>query len=472
MSARRRPRLGWLSLHSVRTRLVVGSTLALALALVAMGAVTQHLVRAFMLVSVDRDLERKALRLAEQPFPRPEEGRPGQLPRSSAPGPGAEGRDRPLIIDLQGRIVRPADATTAWDASAVRPAIQGRRILRTVTLNGNPYRVLTRPFPPDSPPLGVVQAPYSLAEVDLAVGSLHRALLALVPLALLAAALGGFALTSRALAPVRRIATVAERIDADCLSERLPVAGRDEFWQLAGVINGMLDRLQEQVERERRFTSDASHELRTPIAVIKANTTLCLSSTPTVDHYRRSMEAIDKASDGMSRLVQDLLLLARADAGRLGRRTVLLPVADLLREAARIASRNGGPAITVDPVEPDLCLPGDEDQLLRLLTNLLDNAVRHTPPSGSVRLKAERTGAEIALTVADNGVGIAPEHLPHLGERFYRVDAARSRPEGGAGLGLAIARQIVAAHDGRMAIESRPGQGTSVRVTLPAQDAA
>lgn len=468
--------------HSVRARLMAWNMLTLAALLILVGAVAQHLVRSIMLASVDRELVKRAQRLAEHPNLPPE---PGSRPQGDEPQPGGPpaprepvdptrsdaGFDRPQVIDLQGRVLRPPDATTPWDANAFRLAAHGRRVLSTVIVQGYPMRVISAPYPPNGPPAGVVQVPYPLTEMNRAIGGLNRALLVLLPFAMLGAGLGGAFLTRRALHPVRQIAQVAERIGTAGLSERLPLAGKDEFWELAGVINGMLDRLQEMVERERQFTADASHELRTPVAIIKANTSLCLSGEPSPAHYRRSVEAIDRAADSMDRLVQDLLLLARSDAGRLARHPVVLLLGDVLQQAARRVSRPEQAPIRLVVPDPALCVVGDEEELVRLFTNLLENAAHCTPADGTITVSAEALGSQVRVSVADTGVGIAPEHLPRLGERFYRVDAARSRPEGGTGLGLSICRSIVAAHGGEMTIESVLGQGTTVRVSLPAADA-
>lgn len=313
----------------------------------------------------------------------------------------------------------------------------------------------------------MVQIPYPLTEMNRAITGLANAFMLLLPLALIGAAAGGYALTAAALSPVRRMAQAANRIDAQRLSERLPVAGKDEFWNLARVINSMLDRLEDAVERERQFTADASHELRTPLAIIKANTSLCLSGSPSSAHMLRSIEMIDGTVDSMTRLAQDLLLLARSDSGQLVRQPIELLMADVVHEAVRRIWDPERAAIRVDTDSPSLCVLGDEEDLVRVFVNILGNAQRYTPADGTISIGVQEGRGTVCVSVADTGVGIAPEHLPHLGERFYRVDAARSRPDGGTGLGLAIAKSIVTAHHGTMEFESVPGAGTTVCVNLP-----
>lgn len=225
--------------------------------------------------------------------------------------------------------------------------------------------------------------------------------------------------------------------------------------------------MEEQVERQRRFTADASHELRTPLAIIKANTGQALESEWSPDRYRESMAAIAEAAERQRRLVEDLLFLARGDAGCLARDLAPTSVLEVLEEAFDALPRAGRPEVRLHLDDPDLMVPGSGFELTRLITNLLENAVRYTPPEGSIALTAGRKGGKVRITVADTGEGIAPEHLSRLTERFYRADSARSRRDGGSGLGLAICRSIAEAHGGHLWIESELGRGTTVTVELP-----
>jgi heavy metal sensor kinase len=314
----------------------------------------------------------------------------------------------------------------------------------------------------------VLQLAYPLDGVQREIDALTSTLLALLPFGLLAAGLGGAFLTDRALRPVREIAGTAARLGAGDLSERLPVGGRDEFSELSSSFNAMLARLEEAFDRQRRFTADASHELRTPLSIIQANTSLALEHPWPEERYREFLTAIDAAAARQSRIVEELLFLARADAGRLARDVGPVCLLEVLEEAAESVSRPERPGIRLEPLDPALMVPGSGSELTRLFTNLLENAVRHTPPEGTVTVSAVVDALSVTVAVTDTGEGIAPEHLPHLGERFYRVDAARTSTvgTGGTGLGLAICRSITEAHGGRMTIDSRVGEGTSVRVRL------
>ncbi len=335
-------------------------------------------------------------------------------------------------------------------------------------------RVFSVPLRRDEIVVGAVQVAFPLTDINRAIASLNRTLLTLAPLALLIAGAGGAFLTDRALRPVRHISQAAEQIEAKDLSGRLPVTGKDEFSELARTFNAMLGRLEEAFtllekafEQQRRFTADASHELRTPLTVIKANTSLALRGTRTVEDYRRALEAADRAADMTTSIVQDLLLLARSDAGNLGLSADVMPIQQVLERASEAVRNPENAPVRLNIFDADLSVVGNENELIRLFSNLLENAARHTPVDGTITVTAHSEEKTLVVTVADTGEGIPPEHLPHVTERFYRVDASRTRPSGGTGLGLAICRSIVEAHGGTLSITSAVGKGTTVTVTLP-----
>jgi len=473
---------GWFSLHSVRTRLALWNVGVLALVLVVLGTAFRLRMQVIGVAEADHRLAGMAQefeRMADRPPPPPPGGSkpPGPPPPRHRHG-GPHDRFRPRLIDLSGHsLFGPPEerhSESPWDARTYALAKQGQQTFSTIQVGSEPLRVLSVPLRRDGQIIGVGQIADTLGPLGHEVDRMTRSLLALIPLALLVAGLGGAFLTDRALRPVRQMSQAASRIEAASLSGRLPVAGRDEFAALAGTFNSMLARLErafhemeQAYERQRRFTADASHELRTPLTTIKANTSLALLTDGTAAEYRQSLEAADHAADRTIRLIQDLLLLARADAGEqpLRRESVALPA--LLMQAMEAIQTPGQAPIRLHLPSSLPCVAGDADALLRLFTNLLENAVRHTPPAGTITVTAQVQSASVQIAVTDTGEGIAPQHLPHLFERFYRVDAARSSSRGGTGLGLAISQSIAEAHGGRVDLESNVGAGTTARVTLP-----
>jgi two-component system, OmpR family, heavy metal sensor histidine kinase CusS len=295
-------------------------------------------------------------------------------------------------------------------------------------------------------------------------------LLLAVP-ALLLAALGGFWLSRRALAPVDRITTEARRIRISNLETRLePPRAKDELHRLVVTLNEMLERIDSAVKRMVQFTADASHELRAPLTLIQTAAEFSLRRERTREDLLDAMRKIVRESDRTSRLVDDLLLLARADSGNDG--SALAPV-DLCASArnaveqAMILAEPKDIRVAADiPSEP-IPVDGDERALSRLWLILLDNAIKYTNPGGSIRFELTATNGHAEAQVTDTGVGIAPEDLPHIFDRFWRADKVRSRSIGGAGLGLSIAQWIVERHHGNITVRSEPGKGSRFTARLP-----
>ena len=290
------------------------------------------------------------------------------------------------------------------------------------------------------------------------------------PASLLIAGIGGFLLAKKSLAPVVAMARQADRISANNLHERL-YAGKqnDELQQLACVFNDLLARLDGSFESMRGFVADASHELRTPLAIIRGEADVALSEERDPAEYREALVIIQDEAKRVSRIVDDMMALARADAGQ---RKLLIKefyLNDLVEEcckAATVLTVTKGVSLSAVPM-PDITLRGDEDLLRRMLLNLLDNAIKYTPAGGSVSVSVECEQSCVRVIVADTGIGIAAAHAEHVFDRFYRVDKARSRVDGGTGLGLAIAKWVAEAHNGSIELSSRPGHGSTFTVVLP-----
>jgi signal transduction histidine kinase len=374
------------------------------------------------------------------------------------------------IFGLDGRSRPPFDTSPLLDNAAFLSSKSGATLYAIVSVEGAQARIISRPIIVEGRIVGVAQAGYPLADINRALVGLDRVLLIFIPIALLCAAVAGRSLTGRVLSRVRGMTHAAARIGSQNFSQRIPVVGHDEFSELAETFNGLLGRLQGAIDQQRRFTADASHELKSPLTIIQGNTGIALSDPSDAEGCREALLEIDRAAETMSVLVRDLLLLARSDAGRLGQKPIDLLVSEVVERALVSARHERTACVSVSIPDETLSVRGNEEELIRLFANLLNNARQHTPPGGRITVTARRDSGSVLVIVEDTGTGIAPEHLPHLGERFYRVDSARARVDGGTGLGLSICKSIAAAHGGDLTIASDLGKGTTVTVRLPAAD--
>ena len=291
------------------------------------------------------------------------------------------------------------------------------------------------------------------------------------PCALGLAIIGGYLLAGRVLAPVGAMADTARRITADSLDARLPVSNSaDEFGRLGGVFNETLARLDAAFEQLRRFTADASHELRTPLTAIRSVGEVALQRSLTTDGYREVIGSMLEEVDRLARLVENLLLLTRAEAGRIPLTRAAVDLCELVAsvsDSLRVLVEEKNQELIVELPER-VAVECDATVLRQGITNLLHNAIKYTPPKGVIRVAAISTVTGGAVVeVQDTGPGIPAADQQRVFERFYRVDPARSRDTGGTGLGLAIARWAVEASGGRIELESAGGQGTLFRVVLP-----
>lgn len=369
----------------------------------------------------------------------------------------------------------------AYDPVGFARAAHGETVFRTLYVDGEPRRVFSTPAKTRGQVTDVVQIAYQVGPALDALDSFRSSLLRFViPIGVLLGGLASFFIVDRLLKPLRQMTMEAGRIGREGFGERLAPLGEDEFASLALTLNGMLGRLEQvyrkeqeinrrliqTVEQQQRFTSDASHELKTPLSVVKAYVGLLKQSRATVAEEKESIGEIDRAANRMTELIRNLLVLARVDAGNsdLRRRCDLR---EIVSEAIRgvpgaseqVRFLREGPPMSVD---------GAPDELARVFVNLIENAFKYSGCPESIEISLMLVGNQVAIEVADCGVGIAPEHLPHVFERFYRPDQSRSSDTGGSGLGLAICEQIVTAHGGKICVESAVGKGTRFTVTLPA----
>jgi len=333
----------------------------------------------------------------------------------------------------------------------------------------NNLRVAVVPLSPNGQ-TGFAAVAEPLSVIDEALLRLRRAFLAGVPLILLLASAGGYFLARKSLSPISLMNRQTQHITALNLSSRLDVLNpRDELGRLGTTINELLERLESSFKEQQRFVADASHELRTPLAILRGETDVALEQPRSPDVYRQSLELIKDEAERLSRIVEDLFILARQplDLPAIIKESVDLneTVKDCVRAAKVLAVRKNLELRLTEA--PRLILTGDEHLLKRMVLNLLDNAVKYTPAGGEIRVELSGRNGHAQVVVRDTGVGISEKDQLHVFDRFYRVDKARSRTLGGAGLGLSIVHWIVEAHGGTVTVESSPGEGSTFTVKLP-----
>jgi heavy metal sensor kinase len=378
------------------------------------------------------------------------------------------------LFDAQGIPVR--ETVTFKDLSIPSPSIlssmRGNSWLGTTTnRGGSPVRLYSQPLLVHDKIFAIIQVAQSLGSLYDTLKHITKELLQVGLLVLLLSAIGIYLLTYRAFAPIRRLIQTARAIKAGDLRKRVLVPrAQDEVRFLAVTLNEMIAHLDEMFTRQRRFVADASHELRTPIAAIRSKTDVELLQMDLPGEYATVLQEINTETVRLSHLINDLLALARGDEGQI--QFEYEPVQlDRLAETvvANAEALATGRGVTLETrITERITIHGDETRLIQMIINLLDNAILYTNAGGSVTLTVKQVQAYVVLTIQDTGIGIAPEHLPHIFERFYRADPAHIKTErGSSGLGLAIVEWIVRAHEGNIMVESQLGQGSTFIVRLP-----
>src|SRR6266403_1044837 len=317
----------------------------------------------------------------------------------------------------------------------------------------------------------VLRAAYSEERLWRELGEFGQVLLLGFPIAVLLAGFGGYALARKALAPIDSMATQARTISAERLGNRLSIeTPEDELGKLGTVFNDMLGRLQTAFDQLRRFTSDASHELRTPLTAIRSVGEVALQDQRSPVEYRDVIGSMLEEVDRLTRLSETLLALSRADTGHVQLQREVIPLLQLAKEASSVVevlAEEKRQRIDIEGHE-DLLVSVDRLILRQAIINLLDNAIKYSPPGIQILVRVQRGGdKQVFLDVIDQGPGIPSEHQPHVFDRFFRVDKARTREWGGAGLGLSITRWAVEIHGGEITLESEEGKGSTFRVSLP-----
>ncbi|HEY7163206.1 MAG TPA: ATP-binding protein [Candidatus Binatia bacterium] len=372
---------------------------------------------------------------------------------------------------IDPRLSPPKQTRLPLSSEALHNAEKGQATFETIFLpprSRKPFRLMTMPVMSNGAPVNIVQVAMSLENVDAVRSSFLLILLCLTPIALLGAGLGGWLLARRALTPVDAIVAAARTIEAEDLSRRLPALSQDaELGRLTAVLNDMLERIEAAFASVRRFSADAAHELRTPLTILKGEIELALRTPVSSAETKQTLLSCLEEVDRLNSLVEDLLLMARIESNALSAAARPVNLAEVMEDVApaltELAARAGNHC-TLDARVP-LWVRGHESLLFRLIFNLAENAIKYTPPQGSIAVSLKQDNGSVIWEVSDTGPGIAPEAQQHLFDRFYRADQAREGS--GTGLGLALVSSIVQLHHGTIELSSAPGKGSRFRVTLP-----
>ena len=466
-----------MSALSIRTRLTLWYSGLLLVILAAIGALSYSWLRRTVHQDLDASLLAVARAIRDTGAPDRPEREVEALLREML---GPELYDKFFrLLDPEGRPHTsgspPRGDALPLSGPARARAVRGESTLETVAGPGaEPLRVFTMPIVRDGRVADIVQVGTSVRRAEAVLDRYLQTLLVLIPLGVGLAALGGAVIARIALRPVDEMTRTARRITAEDLSRRVERPGTgDEMERLALTLNGMLARLEAAFTQTRRFAADAAHELRTPLAALRGGIEVALRAERTPEEYRRVLASSLEEVERLIRLAEDLLLLSRSSAGPDVTRAPV-DLEPLLLDVFDVGARLGqgaGVSVRTDAMA-SATVRGDATALRRALLNLIENAIKYTPPGGKVELGLTTGDGLAVITVSDTGIGLDPADADRIFEPFVRLDAARARDTGGAGLGLAIARSIAVAHGGTLTVESRPGAGSRFVLRLPLAPAA
>lgn len=472
------PKLRWRVNHrSLAFRLGAWYTLLLSVAFVLVGAGTLYGLDHSLRSNLRESLKRRSGQIVEILSQLPADAAGAAINREIGTRIAPEINNRFVRITLGGKVVyrsgSPAD--DSFNPAAVPPAPSSEPAAPTAAvielsgdgrlmLIGTPTRTASGDY--------LVEVGVSEEPVEAARGRMLALLGVLLPALLLCAAGGGYLLVGRALRPVDRLSQTAEQMSLQDLTFRLPVeSSGDALERLAISFNNMLSRLRDSVQTSRRFLADASHELRTPLTIVKGELQeLASGAEPAAAELKERVGSVLEEVARLENLVSGLLVLSRLDAGETQQKRVSVDLSELARSTAeqmRLLAEDRGIEINLSELGT-AAVRGDRARLKQIIVNLLDNAIRFTPRGGRVTLRTSADAAASVLEVSDTGAGIPATAISHVFDRFYRVDEARSRDDGGAGLGLSIVKSICSMHGAEVDVESEFGRGSRFRVRFPA----
>jgi heavy metal sensor kinase len=396
------------------------------------------------------------------------------------------------VLDESGNIGRKSEnlknVQLPIGLNALKNASKGLITFETNrSIANTPLRIITFPVVENNHVTKIVQIASSLEEVEDALNTLFIILIITVPLALMVASLGGQFLAHKALKPVDDITQTARMITSQNLNQRIvPPKVKDEISRLIETFNGMISRLDQSFRQIKQFSSDASHELKTPLTILKGEVEVMLRKERTPQEYQQTLKSNLEEVNRMSQIVEDLLLLSKADTGQIELNKGDINLTEILGEVVAqldILARSKGLELSASNNHHDIHIFGDALRIRELLMNLVENGIKYTEEGGSVhislqnefppavRYQSDPLGKEkerfIKIIVSDTGIGISKDDQEKIFNRFFRVDKARSREQGGSGLGLSICKWIVEAHQGEIEVESELGKGSSFIVKLP-----
>ncbi len=457
---------------SVRGRLTLWYMLVLGLSLLALELLVYLAVKGSIARMIDTDLDARLTATADFLEQHLKTDPPGELQDEfqeyAASSPG-------------GELLQISDASGAWifqSASlrkhAIPPsrlsAVTPRKAFRTLNVGQSTTLRMLEGEKRINSSLYLIQIATDTTQALAILSKLRWLLLVFTPVCLCLATAGGYWLSTRALEPVVGMTREARSISSEQLHRRLEVPkASDELQALAKTLNSMLARIESSFKRTVQFTADASHELRTPITVMRSTAEIALRRERDDREYRKALESIVQEAERTGNLIDDLLTLARLDSAQPPAFTDVDLRKTVEAAFARVSCWAERKQITssLDGGDGDIWIRGDEEALIRLFSALLDNSVKYTLPNGKIGVNICPSGDDITVEVYDSGIGIPAAEIPQIFDRFYRVDKVRSRDEGGCGLGLAIAKSIAEMHHAQLSVESVEGHGSRFRVVLP-----